>query len=462
MKQQIPMRLTDDMLERMLADRAGAEAPSDLVAGIVDRASATTQRSESWLGALEHIRPRGGRFALAAALLALALVAAAIAMVGSDRTPDLSVAPSLTAPSQIAPVPSGTSAVRTSSPRIDASLSPDRSAPAAAPTAISADCATTPPVGDPRLTTIDLPAKAYARMAFADCSVWILNNQNGMGIHRVDVASNKVEDTILEGPIDTPVLDLGSDGDGLWAVVWTDPGQLQRIDPTSGDVTKSIPIPRAELGGAWFIDGYAWIGPIRGRFPGTTAVVDLGTGQIAATLPVVPRWMWRNAGSIWAVALTDPDDPTPNLVRIDPITFGVTIVPWSRNDIESPTMTDDRRLFVVEPGQILHVSADQNAVVDRIPLGAPDAHALLATTGSDVWAVPIETTPVTNGFGNRSREVVQINPAAGSIVQRVAISEVGVMDLRYAYGSLWILAPDKDYGRTFGTHLLRVELPAQT
>jgi hypothetical protein len=34
------------------------------------------------------------------------------------------------------------------------------------------------------------------------------------------------------------------------------------------------------------------------------------------------------------------------------------------------------------------------------------------------------------------------------------------MDLVYGYGSLWILAPDDDYLRTFGTHLIRVELPS--
>jgi hypothetical protein len=451
MNDRTPAHLTDDVIERMLHARAGVGAPPDLTGSIVELAAATRQRGRPWL-AVPYVRDGArGRVLLAAALLAIALVGAAFA-VGSSllRRVDLSVAPS--------PPPVLEPTVPPSPPPDDPTPSP---VPSTSPSAAPVACASAPPTDQPRVTTIDLPAKAYLRVAFAGCSVWIGNNQNGIGIHRVDVGANEVVDTVLEGPIERPVTIVRSDRDELWALEWDDPGQLLRLDPATGTPITSIQIPSAELdGGVWIMHGYAWLGPGRLRPNGDAlTVIDLDTRQVVATLPdVVPFELWQDSASVWAVAQRGDG---MELVRIDATTFAVSrkALPWEGLDVGSPTIADDR-LFVAGPGQILEVSTGGDGVLRQIPLERADRGVLLASSGTALWAVPMESMPLTRGHDNQSLEVVQVEPATGSIAQRIPIREIGVMEVHYAYGSLWILAPDDDYLQTFGMHLVRVELPA--
>jgi hypothetical protein len=197
-------------------------------------------------------------------------------------------------------------------------------------------------------------------------------------------------------------------------------------------------------------------------------VIDLETGAVKATITDLdPLDMWRDASTVWAIAsppdgATDVQDGDLNLVRIDPTTFDVTrlLLPHGLSDFGFPSNAHPGGLFLGAAGQILQISTDTGAALRRIPIAHADVGVELVSTGTELWALPIESTPVTNGFDNRSRELFQIDPQTGAILRRIPLREHGVMDVSYGYGSLWILAPDDDYTRTFGMHLIRVELPS--
>ncbi|MEP6640029.1 MAG: hypothetical protein ABJC39_11820 [Chloroflexota bacterium] len=447
----IPIQPSDDRFERMLAERAGFDTSGDMVGTIVAMASRTPQRRRGWLWPLDAPQGRALPLGLAAALLALAILVTALALVGSDpfhRRSDLTVVPPPSPTSGLVAMPSG---------------------PANEPASV---CGSTPPTDAPRVTTIDLPANAYAGMTFAACSVWILNNENGIGIHRVDVASNKVTDTVLNGPIDRPVGAIASNGDEVWAIQFDQAAQRQsmiHLDAVTGAPSTTFGIPRASLGsGFWIVGQAAWVGPDhRLAAPRDLDVIDLATGRVVTTLKdLAPSALWKDADAVWAIAPGATPEASQELVRIDPATFEVTRlpIPWQAADVTAATTVDDRGLFVAGSREIVQVSPEQPAVVRRIPLEEATAGALLASTGSELWAIPIRPVASPAQFETASRGLVQIDSVTGSVLQRIPYPAIGLASFgnafRYAYGSLWFLAPDNDYGRTFGMHLVRVELPA--
>jgi hypothetical protein len=303
-------------------------------------------------------------------------------------------------------------------------------------------------------------------VTFADCAVWVTNNENGRGIHMVDLDSNKVVRTVKKGPIENPVYAVRSDDDRLWAVTWGGPIKLERIDLPSGRPDRSFAIPTDPV---WILGGDAWLGSGGIHSPIKDArVMNLETGTIRATIPdLVPLQMWRDASAIWAIA-RPPDADTSaaendvDLVRIDPTSLALTRVRLAREAVRDSfeATAHAGALFFPGPGEIRQVSMETGAIVQRIPVDHADQGMRLVSTGTELWALPIEATPLTNGSAERSRHLLQIDPETRAIVRRVALRQRSPMDLSYGYGSLWILAPDDDYDRTFGTHLIRIELPS--
>ena len=470
MSEQMPIQLSDESIERMLRDRAGGGAPEGLTAAIVRAVGDTRQRRRSWLGMLGLREGSRYRLVLVAGLLALLLIAAAIALVGSRLQADRRVAPPPPSPSNAAvathaPSPSPTPA---SSPSAEPTASPE---PTTSPTGLSGTCSSTPPADTPRVTVVDLPADAYQGVSFAGCATWVTNNANGRGIHKVDLASNTVVRTVMKGPIESPIVALRSDTDELWVLDMGQRVRLERIDPATGKPDRSVDAPPGSLdGGMWILGGQAWVGPHRySRGRNTVRVVDLETGATTATIEdVAPIDMWRDGSTVWALARkrgaprsgTGADDL--DLVRFDPRTFAVTRLPLSS------VMTDQRfraasvagSIYLGAPGEVRQISSETGEVVRRIPVAHADIGVMLVSTESRLWALPIEGTAVSHGSDNRSRQLLEIDPATGDIMRRVPLLQRSPMDLVYGYGSLWILAPDDDYLRTFGTHLIRVELPS--
>lgn len=467
MSEQMPIQLTDDLIERMLRDRAGVGAPADLSAGIVRVVGDTKQRPRSWL-AMPGLRERSRqRLVLVAGLLALVLLSAAILLVGSKLQADRRVEPPPPAPSQAsvatdAPSPSPSPSP---SPNAEPSVTPE---PTTSPTGISETCGSTPPTDTPRVTVIDLPSHAYLGVTFAACSVWVTNNQNGRGIHEVDLARSRVVRTVMKRPIQNPVYAVRSDGDELWTITWGDPIKLERIDPSTGKPDRSFTSPIADLGGGvWILGKHAWAGP-GSRQRSDTARMDLETGDVSGTIDdLVPYEMWRDSSAVWAIARpsaadTNAKEDDVDLVRIDPTTLDVTRIRLAREATKDgiQATVHSGALFFTGPAEIRQVSLESGEIVRRIPIAHADMGVTLASTGSELWALPIESASVSSGWDNRSRQLVRIDPATGAVLRRVPLRERGVMGLSYGFGSLWVLAPDADYGRTFGMHLIRVELPS--
>ena len=460
--------LTDEAIDQMLAGRRAGRPPDDFVAGVMAAAAATRQR-RGWLSALDGTLPRR-RLLLAAALIVVALTAVAVAVVGSSflrLRGELTVAPS-PPPShlvvQVTPGPIG---------------SPPSSGPA--PTDVAsqppAGCAPGTPPDRVRMTTINVPSQAYARMAIAGCAVWILNNQNGAGVHRVDIATNQV-DTLLRKPIEEPIIDLAADPDGtaLWLNYGENGAQLHRLDPATEAVTQSWSLRSGPaLGGSmWILAGRAWIasGFSDRRHP-TVTVIDLADGRELATLPGLQPWaMWQVGDAIYGIGPGQPGElfsepqPVQEVFRIDPATNAVSDLapPWRPGEVVNAWSMDGQHLFVSGFEEILELTPDAGTMVHRIPLPEATAGVLLASTGTDLWAIPVRrANPPRNSFDNFSTELVRIDPATGTIVTRVAHQELGPASFNhfaYAAGSLWLLVPDADYDRTFGMHLVRIDLPA--
>ena len=462
--------LTDEAIVRMLgARRAGPPSP-DFVADVMAAASTTRQR-RGWLGAIGRDGSPRGRLVPVALLVVLALVVAAVAVVGSgilrDRN-ELTIAPSPPPKDavvvQVTPAPSG-----------PPSGPPASAEPTQVATQVPTSCAPSAPPDQVRITTIDLPSQAYAKMAAAGCAIWILNNQNGAGVHRVDIATNQV-DTFLRKPIQEPITDLAADpaGGELWLRYDEGGTQLHRLDAATQTVTTSWPVRSGPgLGGSmWILDGRAWITSGFGdrRHP-TLTVVDLGNGRALATIPDVQPWaMWALGGAVYGIGPGSPGElfseppSTQKIARIDLATYSVTLLtpPWNPSEAVNAWTMDGEHLFVSGVGQILELTPDAGSVVRRIPLSEATAGALLASAGGDLWAVPVRwADPPRNSFDNLSREIVRIDPGTGAITARVAHDELGsglFNEFIAADSSLWMLVPDSDYARTFGMHLVRIDL----
>jgi hypothetical protein len=105
MTRQLPLELSDDLIEQMLARRAGPGAPDDLVPAISAAIGPMPQRRPQLVPPIVLPRSSRSRLLLVAAVMVLVALAAAIANVGSnlqrDRT-NLTVVPT----SSVAPGPS--------------------------------------------------------------------------------------------------------------------------------------------------------------------------------------------------------------------------------------------------------------------------------------------------------------------------------------------------------------------
>jgi N-acetylneuraminic acid mutarotase len=115
MTDQLPLELRDDLIERMLAQRAGPGAPDDLVPEIASAIGATPQRRPRLVPPIVLPRSARSQVLLIAAALALAGLAATVAIVGSNlkrEQNNLTVVPtpSILATPSLAPTASPTRA----------------------------------------------------------------------------------------------------------------------------------------------------------------------------------------------------------------------------------------------------------------------------------------------------------------------------------------------------------------
>ncbi|HEY8818385.1 MAG TPA: kelch repeat-containing protein, partial [Candidatus Limnocylindrales bacterium] len=105
MTRQLPLELSDDLIERMLAQRAGPGAPDDLVPAIAAAIGATPQRRPWLVPPIVLPRSARSRVLLVAAVLVLAGLAATVAIVGSQPQRDQSNL-TVVSTSSVAPTPS--------------------------------------------------------------------------------------------------------------------------------------------------------------------------------------------------------------------------------------------------------------------------------------------------------------------------------------------------------------------
>jgi virginiamycin B lyase len=166
-----------------------------------------------------------------------------------------------------------------------------------------------------RVATVPLPGNPCAGLAVGFGSLWVPLCAEPNALARVDLRTRAV--TVLPGL--GPAAKEGgvtTSPDSVWLVV-DDRASLARIDPASGRVRQTIPVPRGSYN-PLYSDGQVWVTRADGA---EVTVVDAGSGAVLATARSGPnpRFLTAGAGAVWTLNQGDG-----SLTRIDARTRAAT------------------------------------------------------------------------------------------------------------------------------------------
>jgi hypothetical protein len=383
-------------------------------------------------------RPRASRgwAGLLALLLLCALLAATYA-VGTilDGRRD----PALVPPT--APLPSAALATNTES-------TAPTSAPTVAPTPAAGVCETVPAPAKPRISKIQLETYVFD-VRFAACSMWGQRDDNGGGIDRIDVRTNRVVANVTPGEV---VSAIATQGDAVWALVdkaQSGPGdhqQLVRIDAATNSVAQTIALPFR--GSRLAIVGrQAWVADHRDHF---IHVVDVDSSREVASIPMSADRLEVVPGSVLAV---HPGEHGQEFSLIDTDTFVPTRIP-------APVASQDfaiigsQAFFGTESGEIVQVSLETGEVVRSTPVtSSPQDFIYLADVSDDVFVLPVRLIPNGTSFRLSATEILRFDGVTGDLIDRMAYVATQPIDLWAGADSLWLVTAEDP--------LIRIEVPAR-
>lgn len=388
-----------------------------------------------------------------ASLVAIALISALVVgavSIGAARFRSLpaidpsvvvpSVAPSsLAVPSDVPPSAAAPSAV---------ALAPSTApAPSGGPTSSSgptpSDAGACPArAAVPKLTETPIAVSSFvSRIVFSGCFGWARIAANNGGVAKIDLATNRVVDTIV--PAEIVGDSLTSFGNGVLvdaAPSIIEPGtriRLIRIDGATGATTDLLNLPVngefVVLGGqVWnrkFRSGELWVVPLDGSGPPT----ERGT---------IPPFIGAAFGSVWTQS-----------------TDGKRLERWdARGSVPSATvelpdaalciLADDGLACALNDGRVSFVSAATNAITwtVRITTSTDESIDLAAMNGS-IWLQPalVQTGRVD------AHELIELDETSGTVVRRLPLAVRQPLNLWAGGGDLWMSSAEQP--------LARVELP---
>jgi hypothetical protein len=161
--------------------------------------------------------------------------------------------------------------------------------------------------------------------------VWVLRNARGAERGRLLRVDPRTDEVVAGIPVREWASHVRSGDDGTAWVVRLEPSpgdeELLQVDPASGSVTRTIPLPAVETGGGveavLVAGGAVWIADSAGRL----LRADTTSGQVRTVLS--SRWRWpivglaAAGGGIWVASgyglqRLDPEDGRVTLQASDP------------------------------------------------------------------------------------------------------------------------------------------------
>jgi streptogramin lyase len=206
-----------------------------------------------------------------------------------------------------------------------------------------------------------------------------------------------------------------------------------RIDPTSNRLAASseLPIfPSAMLSAG---DGSLWLAS---TLDGEVVRLDPTTGKVLATLPVPGvQALSEGDGALWATARTGMADGS--IARIDPTMNQV--VGETQLSIQPAAATFvDQALWIVDEGggDVARFDPTTNSISQTIHVGfAPTG---LAVANGWLWVVSGATATVDGP------SLTQINPRDATVVGTTALGRGNAIGLAAGARSLWVVAREPD------------------
>ncbi len=168
-----------------------------------------------------------------------------------------------------------------------------------------------------RIATVRLPGEPCAGLVVGFGSLWVPLCGRAPVLAQVDLKSNALVHVFHVGPVEAES-SITASADSVWMTVGK-AGSLARIDPVSGAVRQTIPVPVGSYNPV-YADGRVWITDPAG---GKVTVIDAARGERIASLPAGPgaRWSASGAGAIWVLntdgSLTRVDTATRSSQTVD-------------------------------------------------------------------------------------------------------------------------------------------------
>jgi len=304
--------------------------------------------------------------------------------------------------------------------------------PTASPSPSPSPSATiTPPGPSPISVTADVTVPIQGPIAMINDGVdlWVLSSGQ---LDRIDPTAGKVTATIPLGKTTDLYNAVASGAGSLWATNW-DSQVLYRVDPTARKVTATIPVGLTK--GVVITPGAVWIANTR---TGAVMRLDPATNKIVATIAVGPtgasgpNWLAVGFGSIWVDV---PNNDT--IARIDPVSGAIQAT------IRPPLQFTPCGGFGIAADavwlgdcasskSVLRIDPATNAPVVAVDLGGTGYNPLLIN-GSP-W-ITVDRGGPDNG------RIVRISPVTNTI-DRVLVPDQtfgGGGDIAMIAGSVWVV-----------------------
>jgi virginiamycin B lyase len=322
------------------------------------------------------------------------------------------------------------------------SPSPSQTAPASAtasatsPTAIVASPSASATAGAQSSASIPPGAQIAARIdvGVSDGPRWFASDNRSLWVHqdsslvRLDLATSAIAGQVLTNPIDYGYATTGAGA--LWQTDF-DRDVLLRIDPATGKVVASIPLPVGSAPeGVAVTPGAVWVADHHG---GAITRVDPKTNRVVATIPIGPTG--ADGPLTMAAVPKGVFVDVPNMgsmVRIDPAT----------NKVAGLSLPD---------GPVASDGAEVWIGVGAGPNGLPEVVRVDPVSGTIITAVDLQTSGIGSlavGLGSvwatTDSGLVRIDAATGRVIGRLDLDGDGG-DVIVASGSVWVAAEGKPY-----------------
>jgi virginiamycin B lyase len=233
------------------------------------------------------------------------------------------------------------------------------------------------------------------------------------------------------------VYDLVSEGTSLWARVDLNNAGLgevvERIDPATNSVTL-----RVNVGEGFAIavgQGAVWA---PNHDAGTLSRIDPVTGTVIATIPIPgvgPHGVATTPGAVW-VGTEGPPDKPGSIVRIDPATNSVVSTielpgAFGAQDLAAGTGA----VWANAQGAVLRIDPASNQIAATIPVG--QVCGGIAANDASVWSA--------SSICNGGQGLMHIDPASNSVADGILIKREFASDVTIGENVVWAVTARAHY-----------------